>query len=119
MQRRLPMLRLRQVFRDAFRQENVTAVGAIHYSLSNIDPGAGNIDPIVHVADLIDRAAVDSHPQLNIGLALERPLNFNRATQRRFRTLEKNESHTIAYRQTDETPVRLRGTKAFRLGNAL
>ena len=55
--------------RDTPQQKYVTRVTAIHHPLRHVDPGAGYVRAVVHVHDQIDRAAVDSHPEFNIGPA--------------------------------------------------
>jgi len=43
MQLRAPLRILLEIVRDPFRQQNVSAITAIHHPLRNVDPGAGNV----------------------------------------------------------------------------
>jgi hypothetical protein len=52
-----------EVFGEVFRNQNVTGIAAIHYSLRQVDSRSGNIRSIVEVSNHIDWAAMDSHPQ--------------------------------------------------------
>jgi hypothetical protein len=47
----------------------VTSI-AIHHLLRHVNSGASHIEAIVHIAHRIDRAAVDTHPQLNLPMSL-------------------------------------------------
>ena len=103
---RTPLVRLREIFGDAFRNKNVSCVRAIHYALGGVDSSARDIGAIIHIAHLVDRAAVNSHSQLNVWVALERLLNLNRALDRRFGSRKENERHSITSRKADQTSAR-------------
>ena len=51
-----------QVFGYMLGEQNVTGITAIHHALRDVDSGAGDISLLVQVTDLIDRAAVNTHP---------------------------------------------------------
>ncbi|MEO7168360.1 MAG: hypothetical protein ABI016_15175 [Chthoniobacterales bacterium] len=55
--------------RPMLRKQDVPGVAAVHHSLRDVDSGAGHVDPLVRVGDLVDRSAVNSHPQLSPGVA--------------------------------------------------
>ncbi len=59
------------------------------------------VESIVYVSQLIDRAAVDPHAQLHLGMTLQGPTDLNRALNRRFRTVEENQRHPVAYGKAD------------------
>ena len=61
-QERLPETVLRKIVGDALRDENVTRIAAIHDALRDVNPGTGDVRPVVDIFDLIDRAAVHTHP---------------------------------------------------------
>ena len=61
MQVRLPTAVLCKIIGHAFGQENVTGITAIHHSLRDVNAGAGDVLALVHVGDVMDRAAVNSH----------------------------------------------------------
>src|SRR4030095_1696917 len=60
---RLPMPVSREVVGDMFGKKNVVGVAAIHHPLRNVDPGTGDVHCVIHVTDLINRPAVNSHSQ--------------------------------------------------------
>ena len=59
---RLPEAVLRKIVRNALRHQNVSGIAAIHDSLGHVDSGAGHVGPVVDIFNLIDRAAVHTHP---------------------------------------------------------
>ena len=46
MEVRLPMSVLLQIFGDAFREENVSGVAAIHHALGHVNARAGDVRPL-------------------------------------------------------------------------
>jgi hypothetical protein len=90
-----------------FRQQNVTSICAIHDSLCKVDPGAGDVCPLVHISDVAHGPAVDSHPQMNLGINLKRCGNFERTLDRRFRSVAKNQRHPITRWNPDQHTLRL------------
>ena len=80
------------------REEDVTGIAAIHHSLRDIDAGAGDVGLFVQISDFVDRAAVNAHPDLKLRMTLQRLANFQRAQDRRFRTVSKNERATVTGR---------------------
>ena len=65
---RLPVSILRQIVGDMLRQENVASIAAVHDALGYVNSRPGNIERVVNVSNLIDRPAVNSHSQTNIGI---------------------------------------------------
>src|SRR3954470_19681703 len=63
-----PLPILFQVFGYMFGQQDVAGITAIHHSLSYINTRAGNIHLIVNVRDLVDRATVHTHANLDVGM---------------------------------------------------
>ncbi|OLE75998.1 MAG: hypothetical protein AUG74_03050 [Bacteroidetes bacterium 13_1_20CM_4_60_6] len=80
----------------------MAGISAIEHALSDVNPCSGNIDAVVHVRDLVDRTAVDSHSHLNFRVVLERLRDFQRTTRRLFEIFKKQQGHTIAGRQADQ-----------------
>ena len=89
MQIRPPARILFQIFGDMFGKQNVSGVAAIHDPLRDIDASAGDVCLFVKIGDFVDRAAVNSHAHLKFRMTLERLANFQRAQNRRFRSVRK------------------------------
>jgi hypothetical protein len=79
-----PLPKLRQVFCDALRKQDVTGIAAIHYALCDVDPGAGNVTALVDIFHLTHRAAVNPHPHTKAGLPAQGPIDLQRAFYWRF-----------------------------------
>src|SRR6476660_6341930 len=58
-----------------------------------------------------DRAAMDTHAQLNTWIALQRLADFHRTFHRRFGVVEKYQRHPITSRQPNQLTFRLRFLK--------
>ena len=69
-QERSPPLVFFEVFSHMFGEENVSGVAAIHHSLRDVDPGAGEISPFVYINNAADWSAVNSHPKLQARCSL-------------------------------------------------
>src|SRR5436190_14812092 len=69
-QKRTPLRVLLQVLGDMFRKQNVSGIAAIHYSLRDIDAGAGDVRLLVQIADLVNRTAVNPHPDAKFWIIL-------------------------------------------------
>ena len=102
MQERPPMFVLFQIFGHVFGEQDVAGIAAIHHPLRHVDAGAGDVGSLIDVGDLIDRAAVDSHPKLNRGMTLQRLRNLHRALHRRLGIGAENQRHAVAGRQADQ-----------------
>ena len=113
MQARLPMPVLAQVLRDVRRQKNMSGIAAIHHALRNIDSGTGYVRFLINIRDSVDGTAVDSHPQLDGRMILQRSANLQRTSRRFLRTAEENERHPIAGRHSDELAPRFRSAESF------
>ena len=55
-----------------FESKNVSGIAAIHHSLRHVNSSAGEIGPFVYIDNAADWSAVDSHPELQVGMFLER-----------------------------------------------
>ena len=74
----------------------MASITTIHHSLPDVNSGAGEVRPIVHVFDLIDWTAVNSHADADVLLFAQRRAYFQRATDRLLRAVEKEKYHSIA-----------------------
>src|SRR6266487_4386959 len=88
-------------------------IAAIHHSLRNIDSRTGYVRFLINVRDSVDWTAVNSHPQLDAGMILQRSANLERAPGRFFRTVEENERHPIAGWHSNEFPARFRSAESL------
>ena len=66
LQVRLPIPVLSQILRQTLGHKNVPGVPAIHGALRHIDPCSRNVRLIVDIPSLVDWAAVNAHPHLNV-----------------------------------------------------
>jgi len=113
MQTRLPMPVLAQVFRNMRGQKNMSSIAAIHHSLRHVDSGTGYIRFLIHIGDSVDRAAVNSHSQLDTRMILQRSANFERTSHRLFGAVKKNKCHSVAGRHSNEFAACFRSAKTF------
>ena len=65
MEERSPAVVLFQIIGHVLANEDVPGIAAIHHSLRQVDPGAGDVFSLVHIHYFIYRAAVNPHPQRN------------------------------------------------------
>src|SRR5438105_2408482 len=91
----------------------MSGVPAIHHSLADIDSGPGDIHLVIEINHLIDRAAVNSHPQLDMRLTAQRLTDFERATHRLFRAAEKKQHHAVPGGQTNQFSTGFRIPETF------
>src|SRR5438477_421730 len=78
-----------------FRQKDVPGIATIHHPLRDVNRSTGNVCPIIHVRNLTDRPAVDTHAYLDMRMICEGSANLERASRGLFRTAEKKERHPI------------------------
>jgi len=97
----------------------VAGIAACHNALRHVDPSSSYVRAIVHVGHTANRAAVNSHPQLQLRISFKRFSDFQRALHRRFRTVEEDKSHSITNRKTDEFASRFRGLEVLRASHDL
>ena len=55
-----------QIFRHMFGDEDVTGIATIHHPLRDVNPSTSNVCPIIDIGNLIDWAAMHSHPYLDM-----------------------------------------------------
>src|SRR5436305_6431534 len=78
-----------------FRQKDVPGIATIHHPLRDVNPSTGNVCPFIHVRNLADRPAVDTHACLDTRMICLGSANLERASRGLFRTAEKKERHPI------------------------
>jgi hypothetical protein len=88
-------------------------IATIQHSLGNIDSRTGYVCSLVNIGNSANRPAVDSHPQPDARMILQRFANLQRTLRRFFRTVEENERHPVASRHPDEFASCLRCAKTF------
>src|SRR5205809_7979855 len=76
---RLPSTLLREIIGDAFTDENMAGVAAIHHSLRDVDAYAGDVFAPICILHMMDGAAVDSHPYRQTGLRAQGLANLQGA----------------------------------------
>jgi len=91
----------------------VPGIATIHYSLGHVNSHAGDIGALIHVRNAADRPAVNSHAQLQMGIGFERISDFQCTLDWRFRSIEEDQSHSIANRKPDKLASSLGGAKVF------
>src|SRR5438552_13945063 len=102
MQMRPPMAVLDQIVSQVLGQQNVPGIATIHHALGHIDSRSRDIERIINISDLINRSAVNSHPQLDVGVTTQRYANIERASHRLLRAAEKKKRHPITGWHPDE-----------------
>jgi hypothetical protein len=98
----LPFSKLRQVVRHTATQKNVPVIAAIHDSLRRINSTTGNVELFINIPDQLYKTAVNTHSQLNIWLVPECAADLNSTFNRRERTVEKYQGHSVTRVQADQ-----------------
>src|SRR5207249_4649420 len=91
----LPVAVLLQIFGHVFRYQDVTSITTIHYPLGDVDAGTCNIGATTYVNHTANRAAMNSHPQLQLGMFSCRGADLQGAFQWRRRGVIKHQRHAI------------------------
>ena len=94
-----------EILRHPLGKKDMARIAAIHHPLRQIDPRPRDIGPLVHVGHLTHRAAVNPHPDLNLGMLLEGARHLQSALRRFLRVIAKDQRHPVAGRQPDELLV--------------
>ena len=115
----LPVRVFLQIFSHVFRQQNVSGVAAVHDPLRDIDAGASHVRFSGCIDDSADWSAVYAHSQLKFRMFLERAAYFQRAFNRRFRAMIKNQRDAVACRDCDQPPRRFRDLEFIRTSDDL
>src|SRR5260370_4501707 len=91
----------------------MSGVPAIPHSLADVDSGPGNIHLVIDINHLVDRAAVNSHPYLDMRMTVQSLTDFERATHRLFRAAEKKQHHAVPSWQTNQFSTGFRIPETF------
>src|SRR5882757_9934513 len=114
MQVRLPVRVFLEIFSDMLREQNVSGIAAVHDPLCDIDAGASHVRFSACVDDSADGSTVDAHSQLKFRMLLESAADFQRAFNRRFWVLIKNQRDAVACRDCDQAACRFGGLEFIR-----
>src|SRR5438034_8669310 len=85
------------------RNKNVPGVPAIHHSLRHVETRSSEIRTTGHVDHAANRPAVDSHAELQARALFERATDLNRALRRCFWAGIKDQRHSVAGGDLDQT----------------
>jgi hypothetical protein len=96
-----------------FRHKDVPGISALHHSLRSADSGAGYVCPVINISNLVDRAAMNSHPQFELWMFSYLFGNVDRTMNWCFRTIEENQRHAVAHGEPDQVSGGFRITNLF------
>src|SRR4029077_12402865 len=96
-----------------FGYKDVAGIAAIQNPLRDVDSRPGHVCFVVNIGHSIDRAAVNSHPQLDLRMLLQRFADLERTSHWLFRTLEKQERHPVSGRHSNQFPSLFSRPKTF------
>src|ERR1041384_4343455 len=108
-----PLSRLRQIFSRALRHKNMSRISAIHDLLRHVNASACNICPVINVLNLIDRAAMNPHPQFELWMFSYLFRNGDGAINWCFRTVTEDKRHSISTGKPNQASSLLRGANLF------
>jgi hypothetical protein len=100
---RSPPLVFFQIFGDVLGKKNVPGVATIHHPFGQVDSSAREIRPFVYIDHAANGSAVDSHPELEARVFPERAADLHRALRRRFRIGVKDQHHSVASWDPNQT----------------
>ena len=116
---RLPVPVLRQIFRHAFREKNVSGIAAIHHALGHVHASPGHVGPVVHIGHPTHGSAMDAHPHFEFRMTPQRLAGLHRASDWRIRSGGKSERHSVSGRQPDQFSGRFRGAESIGVADDL
>src|SRR5436189_5866228 len=119
MEVRLPVRVFLQIFSDVLREQDVSGVAAVHDPLCHIDASASHVRFSGCVYNPTDGSTVYAHSQLKFRVLLERAAYFQRAFDRRFWAMIKNQRDAVACRDFDQASRRFRGLEFIRTSDNL
>jgi hypothetical protein len=114
---RAPSTVLPKIVRYAFRQKNVPGIAAGHHPLGKVNTSSGQISSIIDISNFIHRATMNSHPQSNLGMALQRLADFQRAPNRSFRVIEEDKGHPVSHWKPKQPVRRCRTPELIRVAH--
>src|SRR5947209_4170706 len=83
-------------------QKDVSGIAAIQHSLRDVDSRTSYVRFVVYIGNSIDRAAVNSHPQLNVRVILQGSADLERTANRFLGAVRKKERHPVTGRHPSE-----------------
>ena len=116
---RLPAAVLCEIIGDAFGKKDVTGITTIHHPLRDVNASPGDILTLVHIGDVMDRAAVNAHPHGQTRLCTQPLADLERAFHRILHRAGEHQRHAVAGRKKDELTRGLRCTCCFRVAHDL
>src|ERR1041385_5464758 len=103
-----PFAVLSEIIRDALGKKNVPGIPTIHHPLCHVDSSTSNVAPIIDIGYLVNRPAVDSHPQLHLGVPTQFAAKLLSTPHRCVHPSKENEHHAISRWQTNKLAGSLR-----------
>jgi hypothetical protein len=100
-------------------QKNMPSIAAIDHTLRDIYSSPSKVCLVVNIGDPIDRAAVNTHPQLDVRTISQGSANLERTPHWLFRAMEEQERHPIAGWHSDEFAACFRRPKTFGISDDL
>jgi hypothetical protein len=94
-------------------------IAAIQNPLGDVDPGSSKVCLVVHIGDSVDRATVNSHPNLNVRMISQYSADIQRASHRLFRAAKEEKRHPVSRRHSTEFAACFRRAKAFGISDDL
>src|SRR5436190_22063085 len=96
MQMRFPFAILGKIVGNSPGEKNMSGIAAIHHPLRHIDAYSSNVALIIYIGDLIHRAAVNPHPQLQLWVLTQLATNLERTTDRHIHGGEEGQHYSVA-----------------------
>src|ERR1700730_14599666 len=117
MEIRLPVPILNEIVGHMLGHEDMAGIATIEDALRDVDSRARDVDTIVHIRDLIDRAAVNAHSDLKCRRITQLFCNLQGTANRLLQALEIKKRHAVASGQTNQLVFRFRSPKTIRAPN--
>jgi hypothetical protein len=100
-----------EIFSNVLGEQHVAGVPAIHNTLGNVNPGAGDIRAVIHVTNLVDGAAVNTHSDGEGGMVPYCCAKFEGALHWTFGVISENQCHAVTRRKPDQMVCGLGSSK--------
>jgi hypothetical protein len=91
----------------------VSRISTIHHLLRHVNSSACNICPVINIPNVIDWAAMNPHPQLELWMFSYLLGNVDRTINWGFRTVEENKRHAIARGKPNQASGHVSGANLF------
>src|SRR5256886_17192202 len=93
---RFPFVILPEIIGYSPRKKNGSGVPAIHHPLRHVNAYSSNVTLIIYIGDLIHRAAVDPHSQVQLWMLTQPAANLQRTTDWHIHSGEAGQHYSIA-----------------------